>query len=51
MLQKKRVTPTLPDYQSVVKMYHEAFPASEQLPLWYLQFFNIAKSNLFLSVL
>ncbi|MCT0007655.1 GNAT family N-acetyltransferase [Weissella confusa] len=43
MLQKKRVTPTLPDYQSVVKMYHEAFPANEQLPLWYLQFLTLRR--------
>lgn len=49
MLQKKRVTPTLPDYQSVVKMYHEAFPASEQLPLWYLQFLTLQKAISFLA--
>ena len=43
MLQKKQVTPTLPDYQSVVIMYHEAFPANEKLPLWYLQFLTLRK--------
>ena len=42
-MQKKQVTPTLPDYQSVVIMYHEAFPANEKLPLWYLQFLTLRK--------
>lgn len=41
MLQKKRVTPALPEYQFVVEMYHEAFPTNEKLPLWYLQFLTL----------